>query len=136
MSYNHQLRRRVGLHLDTWNHVALEARLSSRNILLVNLGRCDRHFLYINLDVVAMRAFVPDASDDPDRLADAFMRRFPNYPVVKLRVSPGEAYIAPVQAVIHDACTDASHQLDIHVAYLGRFDIPGASSQEGLRQSP
>jgi hypothetical protein len=125
VSYDHQRRRRVGLHVDTWDEVNLDTRLHARSILLVNLGSRDRHFLYINLDIAHIRSLLPDQQVDADRLVDAFMRRFPSYPVVKARVAPGEAYIAPVQGVIHDGSTDASDRLDLHVAFLGQFLAPG-----------
>lgn len=128
VSYDHDIKRRVGLHLDTWDNVDLDARASSRNILLINLGRSDRYFLFVNVGMNTMQALLTDLPPDADGLADEFMRRFPEYPVIKIRVAPGEAYIAPVQNIIHDGSTEGSQQLDIHVAYLGRFHVSHLTS--------
>lgn len=125
VSYDHRIQRRVGLHLDTWDDANLDARALSRNVLLINLGRSDRYFLYVNVSLSAMGALLSDTIADANLLAETFMRRLPGYSVVKVRVAPGEAYVAPVQGVIHDGCTDGSQHMDIHAVYLGSFRAPG-----------
>jgi hypothetical protein len=50
-------------------------------------------------------------------LAEAFLDAYPRYPVARIRIGPGQAYIAPVQNIIHDGytrqktCTDYNLQL-------------------------
>ena len=45
------------------------------------------------------------------RLGEEFMRQQPNYPVVKLRVAPGEAYIAPTENIIRPPAKVSSDRL-------------------------
>ncbi len=77
MSYDHQSGRRVSLHLDTWDGGPPETRASAGNILLINLGRSDRYFLFANQALVTMGSGLRDAPPDADQRADRFMRRFP-----------------------------------------------------------
>ena len=58
-------------------------------------------------------------------LGQAFMQRYPDYPVIKVRVAPGEAYIAPTENMIHDASTVAKRVPDLHLTFLGHIG-PGA----------
>jgi hypothetical protein len=50
-----------------------------------------------------------------------FMQSFPRYPVIKLMVRPGEAYIAPTENLIHDSTTEEKNMLDVAVTLLGAF---------------
>jgi hypothetical protein len=122
VSYDHDRHRRVGLHVDTWDSGDIDSRISARNILLINIGSSDRYFLYINISLPQIRSMLVLETIDADWLVDAFMRRFPRYPVIKVRVAPGEAYIAPVQGVIHDGSNADVNSLDLHITYLGYFE--------------
>jgi hypothetical protein len=50
-----------------------------------------------------------------------FMKKFPDYPVVRLRIDPGEAYILPTDNLIHDASTEEKQFPDITLTFLGSF---------------
>ncbi|WP_349606356.1 hypothetical protein [Cupriavidus sp. DF5525] len=123
VSFDHGLQRRVGLHIDTWDDADgdTQHRVCGRNILLANLGATDRYFLYLNISVDAMERLLPGTDLDANRLAERFLRSYSRYPVAKVRVAPGEAYIAPVQSILHDGSTAGTRHLDVHVAFLGRF---------------
>ena len=49
------------------------------------------------------------------------MRSCPNYPVARLRIDPGEAYILPTDNLIHDASTEGTRCPDITLTFLGFF---------------
>ncbi len=49
------------------------------------------------------------------------MKRYPDYPVIKVRVAPGEAYIAPTENMIHDGSTVGKQYPDIHLTLFGYF---------------
>ena len=53
-----------------------------------------------------------------------FMRARPEYPVIRLRINPGEAYILPTDNLIHDASTEGKTFPDITLTFLGYFEPP------------
>jgi hypothetical protein len=104
---------RVGLHIDN-------QRGSSLHRISLNLGSEPRYFLFINLSIDQLYRLVAETDGNSvsktsgsSRICMAFMQIFPNYPVVKLRVNPGEAYIAPTEHITHDGCTEGTKDLDV-----------------------
>ncbi|MEH1944911.1 MAG: hypothetical protein V7L01_32495 [Nostoc sp.] len=120
----------LGMHLDGWDRESLRLKYKSRNRLCINLGREDRFFLFINLTLIDMlnALGLPDKEIYEDYqetyIRDEFMNRYPDYPVVKLKVAPGEAYIAPTDNLIHDGSSLGKQYPDITLAFLGYFGIP------------
>lgn len=118
----------VGLHLDSWDKKPLRRRHQSRNRICINLGREDRHFLFIPLTQVQMFQMI-GLSDPEDiyrdyrglHIGQKFMERFPDYPVAKLRIAPGEAYIAPTDNMIHDATSIGKRYPDVALHITGHF---------------
>jgi uncharacterized protein len=120
----------VGLHLDSWDKKPLRRRHLSRNRICINLGREDRHFLFIDLTQIQM--FHKMNLSEPENIysdyrglhiGQKFMQMFPDYPVTKLRVAPGEAYIAPTDNIIHDATSMGKLFPDIALHITGYFGI-------------
>ncbi len=119
---------RVGLHIDNWDRLPLLQKHQSRNRICINLGREDRFFLFINQP---LRSLVRSLDEfDRDELvrqeqwiavSNAYMRQYPFYPVVQLRVAPGEAYVAPTDNLIHDASSLGKRDPDITWTALGYF---------------
>ena len=104
---------KVGLHIDNPHG-------SSLHRILINLGSQPRYFLFINLSINQLYRLVSETDSNlvnetwgSSRIGRAFMQLFPNYPVVKLRVNPGEAYIAPTEHITHDGCTEGTNSLDV-----------------------
>jgi hypothetical protein len=121
----------TGMHLDSWDKLPLKHRHKSRNRLCINLGKEDRFFLFIDLTLMDIfRALGLSETKDIHKyyrglqLGEAFMHQYPNYPVVKLRLAPGEAYIAPTENIIHDATNRGTRHPDITLTFLGYFGIP------------
>jgi hypothetical protein len=120
----------AGMHLDSWDKLPLKHRHKSKNRLCINLGREDRFFLFINLTLMDMfhALGLSEAKDMYKhyrglKLPEEFMRKNPAYPVLKLRISPGEAYIAPTDNIIHDATNQGTRYPDITLTFLGYFGI-------------
>ena len=120
----------TGMHLDSWDKLPLKHRNKSRNRLCINLGREDRFFLFINLTLMDIfRALGLSETKDIHKyyrglnLPQEFMSKNPTYPVLKLRISPGEAYIAPTDNMIHDATNKGTMYPDITLTFLGYFGI-------------
>jgi uncharacterized protein len=133
----------VGMHLDTWEKVPVAERHRARNRICINLGREDRHFLFVNLTLASMlealRAGGSPAREDyyGTDLGHDFMRAFPGYPVVKLTLRPREAYIAPTENVIHDATSVGKRYPDIALHIIGYFGFaPARAARAALSPEP
>ena len=120
----------AGLHLDSWDYLPFRRRHLARNRICINLGREARYFLLINLTL--KQIFSELNLVDPDdiyqdyrgvRLPNKFLQAFPDYPVVKLAIYPGEAYIAPTENFIHDATSIGKTLPDWNMTFLGNFKI-------------
>jgi uncharacterized protein len=117
----------VGLHLDTWEKVPFRERDQAKNRICVNLGREDRYFLFMNLTLMKMyEALKNDGAANRDDyygtdLGHEFMQAFPGYPVLRLKLRPREAYIAPTDNLIHDASSVGKKYPDIALHILGYF---------------
>lgn len=114
----------VGLHIDTWGDASVFNRSGFPSRLCVNLGPEDRYFLFINLSLRQLLALYPDYTyDNANMFVRTFMKDHPNYPVIRLTVRPGEAYIAPTEILIHDATTIGKNYMDCSLTILGDFTL-------------
>lgn len=122
----------LGLHLDSWDRYPVEARARSLNRICVNIGAEPRHLLFLNLSLMNVARLAQESQETADREYDsvgpAFMSRFPGYPIVKVRIAPGEAYIAPTDNVIHDASTLGSKTPSITLTLRGWFTVPAVQA--------
>jgi uncharacterized protein len=126
----------VGLHVDSWEKALVVNRHLSRNRICLNLGKEDRYFLFINLTLIKMAQLLALSTAEIEQhpggtsLAEKFMQTFPSYPVIKLRLHPGEAYIASTDNMIHDATTLTKQYPDIAIHFLGNFGMVGISGPQ------
>ena len=60
----------------------------------------------------------------PDDIRQNFLQKYPEYPVIKLRVAPDEAYIAPTENIIHDGCTFGKKFFDVSLTIRGKIQMP------------
>lgn len=118
----------IGLHLDSWYRAPLSQRQLSPNRICINLGPEDRYLLFINLALQQMSDAIhasgvteaPLPVHELDLLGP-FLHRFPSYPVTRLSIKPGEAYIAPTENMIHDGSTLNRVTTDVQLTILGNF---------------
>jgi hypothetical protein len=128
----------IGLHFDTTSEEVLvrdEERIDAKNRICINIGKGDRHLLFINQTATTiLNALNPFGNDTTLNLSTTrqssrdFMNKFPNYPVIRITLKPGEAYIAPTDNIIHDGSSEMSLHPDISLHFLGDFDLPLASN--------
>lgn len=118
----------IGLHIDSWYRMNLVDRNLAPNRLSINIGIEPRFLIFINLPLQLAAQILEQHYPEDDRrhrvgigLRTAFMSNFPDYPVIKLRVEPGEAYIAPTENVIHDGCTLNQTFIDAQFNIRGHF---------------
>lgn len=118
---------RVGLHVDNWYRTKLPDRANAPNRISINLGVKARFFLYVNLPLAAIGALAVEKFPSDSRIHDPqhglrslFMSHFGSYPVVRVRLDPGDGYIAPTENIIHDAIA-SENVPDIQFCVRGRF---------------
>jgi hypothetical protein len=154
VTFDSSRQRYIGLHLDSWDLMPLHKRHQSTNRICINLGLEDRFFLFINLTLMDIfhalnhadngifqrrnlwahlrckfrNSFAYENKDlarlSPPILIQEFMKRFPFYPVIKVRIAPGEAYIAPTENMIHDGCSLGKQYADLNLTFRGYIGLP------------
>ena len=116
----------VGLHVDNWVNSPLAERDSSPGRIAMNLGLEDRYLIYVNLPLTRIWQLAHAPADanaalfEPD-IITRFVRSCPTYPAVRIRIAPGEAYIAPTDNIIHDGSTAGMTQWDFFFTVIGHF---------------
>lgn len=132
----------VGLHVDSWDRLSADRQDWARNRITINLGREDRYFLFINLTLKEILSILNNADLDRVQRNDwqrdlraEFMKQHPTYPAIKVRISPGEAYIAPTENMIHDGCTVGKKYFDSILTFRGHFGVPTAEANYKSPQS-
>jgi len=131
----------VGLHVDNWFRFAIGRRAQSPVRICANFGSCDRFLLFINVAVDDIYSADAVEKQDgkhvewqkevvnlntPTSLARKFLQVFNDYPITRIRVKPGQAYIAPTENIVHDGSTELGSDLDVscHVNAQGGSDTP------------
>lgn len=123
---DHETNKFIGLHVDSWSRLGSMQRDRAPNRIAINLGQSPRYLLFMDLsvaEIVQLTAHDGDGDKElnPTETGRIFMRRFNRYPVLRLQILPGEAYIAPTENLIHDGSTAGSATPDIMLSLLGQF---------------
>ena len=124
VTVNQQKTSRLGMHLDSWDGLPFSERAQARNRLCINLAQQPRFFLFAKWTIVdiAERLGLPGSSRyDASDAVRVWFRACPTEPVFRLRIDPGEAYIAPTEMIPHDASTAGLSELDVSFTMLGHF---------------
>ena len=131
----------IGLHVDSWQEADLDRRDLSNNRICVNLGVGPRYFLFIPVSIVEIARIVSKEIGDenipneyPSELGRMFMQLYPAFPVIRCRVAPLEAYIAPTENLVHDGSSEGSLHLDRQFTVLGRILIHRRQKAHAKRQ--
>ncbi|GAA2088816.1 cyclophane-forming radical SAM/SPASM peptide maturase GrrM/OscB [Actinomadura alba] len=127
-TYDSEQGRDRGLHVDNWGHPRRmpQERGAAGIRVGVNLGRESRAFVFVNLGLSecaeALREEPLDnhlatalADRNASALAECFLDRNPGYSVTRVVLRPGQAYIAPVQNIVHDGYTAGRRTLDVNL---------------------
>jgi hypothetical protein len=109
----------TGMHLDRW-HVGPDG-CTAHGQLAINLGVHDRYLLFVNIPAIELAPRIDDPRDSWLTLPREVARRHADYPVVRVRVRPGEAYLAPTESVMHDVSLEAGDELDVCFMLRGRL---------------
>lgn len=118
---------RLGLHLDNWDRFPAGKRHASHNRVNLNLGQEDRWFVFADLDVVANHP--ANAVPSTDTLRELVHRSATPVPVVRFRIPPDWAYIAPTENLLHDGSSEGQSHGSQHVSGLGYFTPTVSAAQ-------
>lgn len=122
---NFQDGRRIGLHLDNWDKLTYETKPNGRRRLALNLGPGTRYIILGVLDAQAVcRAVRPDAYATHYPHTDDYRAYAAGHPslCVRIRLAPGEGYIAPTEYLLHDGSTEGQGESSAMAFWLGRWD--------------
>ncbi len=119
----------MGLHIDVHESLPMKDVKNAFNLLSINLGDNERYFYFVDLSVPKIIKMLQDTQSDSFmtksaseyKLKDHFFKKFPNYPVHRLKIMPGQAYIATTQAIIHDGGTNNKGVDDFTFFIPGKF---------------
>jgi hypothetical protein len=128
VTFNRDSRRYNGLHVDNWDQIDLGSRHLATNRVCVNIGEGDRYFLFLPLSLMDIASVLSEeigpqweASGRYTLIGREFMERFPDVPVIRCRLAPGEAYIAPTENLIHDGSSLGQNQIDEQFTVRGHI---------------
>jgi hypothetical protein len=126
VSLNSETGRFLGLHVDSWDSEVIGRRSVSRKRMSINIGRVRRFFQYVPFALDNIGAHVGATSvgiqDSITPFARVFLSEEASIPVVRCRINPGEAYIAPTENIIHDGSSAGAVELGMHFTILGHIN--------------
>lgn len=126
LTIDQSLQKFIGLHIDDWeNDISIENKLQSnkRNRICINLGVKHRYFYFVSLtlkQIVNKISNVTTCVNKINQIPTQFFELNPNYPVIRIKLLPGEYYVAPTENIIHDGA-NFNRSLDITMTILGNF---------------
>jgi hypothetical protein len=106
---NYRDGRLIGLHLDNWDKLTYEHKPSGRRRLALNLGPGTRYLILGTLDAQAVcRAVHPNDYAQRHPHTDDYRTYAAGRTihVIRVRLAPGEGYIAPTEYLLHDGSTE------------------------------
>ncbi|GAA2255870.1 hypothetical protein GCM10010430_44630 [Kitasatospora cystarginea] len=121
---NYQDGRRIGLHVDNWDKLDYQAKHTGRRRLCFNLGPGTRYILLVDLDIRAIcRTLYRDPEDRYPHTDDLRTYAACHQPLrcFRLRLDPGEGYIAPTELLPHDGSTEDQSEPSTAAFWLGHW---------------
>ncbi|RLV10417.1 hypothetical protein CTZ27_04235 [Streptomyces griseocarneus] len=124
--------RRLGFHIDNWDRLPYGARGDGRRRLCLNLGPGARCLLLGDRDIEEIYRLVrPDPEHRYPHTDDVRLYVAQGRPLqcLRIRLEPGDGYIAPTELLPHDGSTLGEEQPSTAAFWLGRWpgrivDVP------------
>ncbi|WP_037906459.1 hypothetical protein [Actinacidiphila yeochonensis] len=116
-------RRRIGLHVDNFDRLPYATRHQSRRRLCLNLGPGPRYLLVGDRDVQQIcHVLYPDPEQRYPHTDDVRRYAASGHPLrcLRIRLEPGDGYIAPTEFLPHDGSTVGTGQPSVAAFWLGR----------------
>jgi hypothetical protein len=120
---------RTGLHFDDWDRKRLKERALSTNRISLNIGPAMRYFVFVPVTLAVMAGFVlgnGDGLDDiekPNQIGQLFLANEKDVPVLRVKLFPGEGYIAPTENILHDGSSEGISTVNRHITFRGHFRL-------------
>lgn len=115
----------MGLHFDDAVGLNLGHLDKKTNRISFNIGYGKRYLWVIDRTIDSVMEEMQDSDaeiNDLEDLTRAFLEKNPDYPVLRITIHPGEAYVAPTDCVLHDGSTIGSFEKDVTMVVLGYFN--------------
>ncbi|MFF7632566.1 hypothetical protein ACFZB9_05360 [Kitasatospora sp. NPDC008050] len=115
---------RIGVHLDNWDKLAYAEKDRGRRRLCVNLGPGNRYLLVCDVDIQAIcRAVRADYATCYPHTDDlrAYVAAGLPLKCIRIRLAPGEGYLAPTEYLPHDGSTQGCSEPSTAAFWLGRW---------------
>lgn len=117
----------IGMHLDSWEKKNYIERKEARNRICINLGAEPRYLLFYNISIHTMAEYINLKNNaeslNINEIYKLFAAKYVNYPILKLRINPLEAYLAPTEFIIHDGCNQGTKTPDINLVFRGYYNL-------------
>lgn len=122
VTVNPSTNRYIGLHIDSWDGTSFEERRTARTRISVNVGDAPRYLLVLNMPFDEGARLIQEALNLPSlprpyRVMPTLFWLFPEIPVLRIEIGPGEAYVADTDNLIHDASTLPSSEPAFHCTF-------------------
>lgn len=117
----------VGLHIDTFDRLSLQSRESAPLRLSINVGLAARYFLFLDLPLRSLLLKLDEQQTQevaPHLAGQAFTRAYPNYPIIRVRIEPGQAYVAATENMVHDGSSAGIAGVGQNVSFRVLFKPP------------
>lgn len=117
-------RKLIGLHVDWWERRSLMSVSLARNRVCLNMGPRPRWFVFAAIDLLetAARCGIDPTISFTTSHAQAYLLQHPMTPIYRLRIEPGEAYVAPTERLIHDGQASTGETGEWVSTVFGRFE--------------
>ena len=95
---------------------------------MINLGDETTHLVLLNVPAQGMRALLaPDGEMDlpslsPSDLVSRFFEAYPDYPLTRISLDPGEGVWFPRADVVHDGWPGAKQDADVVLTIRGEME--------------
>ncbi|MFF7360883.1 hypothetical protein [Streptomyces sp. NPDC008125] len=122
---NYQDGKLIGLHVDNWDKLSHGQKPHGRRRLALNLGPGARYLIVGALDAQAVgRAVHPDDFALRHPSTDDYREHVAaGHPVsvYRIRLAPGEGYMAPTEYLLHDGSTEGEDRPSAAAFWPGRW---------------
>ena len=123
--------RRLGIHLDNFDRLPLERRHESRRRVGINLGPGPRFVVLTTQDIKGLAHITPLIERNPhtDQIR-RYVAQGGQLTCIRIRLDPGEGYLAPTELIPHDGSTKGFHSSSTIAFWLGewpRGSLPSAT---------
>lgn len=124
-TFNPRLNYYIGLHLDSFESEKSNTRIDAKNRICLNLSQESRFLFIVPISFNKLKSLVGVHNYDYEinscELISNFFNKYPDYPVLRMKIEPFEYYTAPTEELIHDGSTVNNEKPDINLAIRGFF---------------